>query len=208
MSKCNVTANSTWLAFGIGCYFSTASSDSYASGCYGDIAGNILDYTEAWRGLWFFGCLSQWILFEKIKKDDATMERRNRNVQGNWSDAQKVQPDKKLSNLQWFEYLLLPLPLRKIKQSNPVRSWVSLLSCSLLRGAEEMGLRKAVKPEFGGGTRSFSCEEDYIYENVESELCFFTSQVSVHTCARTQTPALYLFHPTSSLFCAGEAEHH
>uniref|UniRef100_A0A3Q0RTI9 Anoctamin n=1 Tax=Amphilophus citrinellus TaxID=61819 RepID=A0A3Q0RTI9_AMPCI len=46
----------------------------------------------------------------------------------------------------------------------------------LLRGAEEMGLRKAVKPEFGGGTRSFSCEEDYIYENIESELCFFTSQ--------------------------------
>lgn len=54
----------------------------------------------------------------------------------------------------------------------------SLFSCSLLRGAEEMGLRKAVKPEFGGGTRSFSCEEDYIYENIESELCFFTSQVS------------------------------
>ncbi|XP_056132754.1 anoctamin-8 [Lampris incognitus] len=46
----------------------------------------------------------------------------------------------------------------------------------LLRGAEELGLRKAVKPEFGGGTRSFSCEEDYIYENIESELCFFTSQ--------------------------------
>uniref|UniRef100_A0A087XZN2 Anoctamin n=1 Tax=Poecilia formosa TaxID=48698 RepID=A0A087XZN2_POEFO len=47
---------------------------------------------------------------------------------------------------------------------------------SLLRGAEEMGLRKGVKPEFGGGARSFSCEEDYIYENIESELCFFTSQ--------------------------------
>uniref|UniRef100_A0A8C8LRB0 Anoctamin n=1 Tax=Oncorhynchus tshawytscha TaxID=74940 RepID=A0A8C8LRB0_ONCTS len=43
-----------------------------------------------------------------------------------------------------------------------------------LRG--EMGLRKSLKPEFGGGTRSFSCEEDYIYENIESELCFFTSQ--------------------------------
>ncbi|XP_063747443.1 anoctamin-8 isoform X3 [Eleginops maclovinus] len=53
---------------------------------------------------------------------------------------------------------------------------LSLLSCSLLRGAEEMGLRKAVKPEFGGGSRNFSCEEDYIYENIETELCFFTSQ--------------------------------
>ncbi len=40
-----------------------------------------------------------------------------------------------------------------------------------------MGLQKAVKPEFGSGSRSFSCEEDYIYENIESELCFFTSQV-------------------------------
>lgn len=48
---------------------------------------------------------------------------------------------------------------------------------SLLRGAEEMGVQKPVKPEFGGGSRSFSCEEDYIYENIESELCFFTSQV-------------------------------
>uniref|UniRef100_A0A8C2YNJ0 Anoctamin n=1 Tax=Chinchilla lanigera TaxID=34839 RepID=A0A8C2YNJ0_CHILA len=48
---------------------------------------------------------------------------------------------------------------------------------SLLRGADELGLRKAVKAEFGGGTRGFSCEEDFIYENVESELRFFTSQL-------------------------------
>lgn len=34
-----------------------------------------------------------------------------------------------------------------------------------------------MKTEFGGGTRGFSCEEDFIYENVESELRFFTSQV-------------------------------
>uniref|UniRef100_G3UN14 Anoctamin n=1 Tax=Loxodonta africana TaxID=9785 RepID=G3UN14_LOXAF len=47
---------------------------------------------------------------------------------------------------------------------------------SLLRGADELGLRKAVKVEFGGGTRGFSCEEDFIYENIESELRFFTSQ--------------------------------
>ncbi|XP_073076053.1 anoctamin-8 isoform X4 [Manis javanica] len=47
---------------------------------------------------------------------------------------------------------------------------------SLLRGADELALRKAVKAEFGGGTRGFSCEEDFIYENVESELRFFTSQ--------------------------------
>lgn len=47
----------------------------------------------------------------------------------------------------------------------------------MLRGADEIGLRKPVKAEFGGGMRSFSCEEDYIYENIENELYFFTSQV-------------------------------
>lgn len=51
---------------------------------------------------------------------------------------------------------------------------------SLLRGAEQMGMHKAVKPQFGGGMRRFSCEEDNIYENIESELCFFTSQVASH----------------------------
>ncbi|XP_023191345.1 anoctamin-8-like isoform X3 [Xiphophorus maculatus] len=39
-----------------------------------------------------------------------------------------------------------------------------------------MGMYKTVKPQFGGGMRRFSCEEDNIYENIESELCFFTSQ--------------------------------
>lgn len=43
-----------------------------------------------------------------------------------------------------------------------------------------MGMHKAVKPQFGGGMRRFSCEEDNIYENIESELCFFTSQVNSH----------------------------
>lgn len=70
-------------------------------------------------------------------------------------------------------------------------SWVSSVSSlpvnscpsldSLLRGADEIGLRKPVKAEFGGGTRSFSCEEDYIYENIENELYFFTSQVGLST---------------------------
>ncbi|XP_055723379.1 anoctamin-8-like isoform X3 [Salvelinus fontinalis] len=47
---------------------------------------------------------------------------------------------------------------------------------NLLRGAELLGMHKMVKPQYGGGTRRFSCEEDNIYENIESELCFFTSQ--------------------------------
>ncbi|XP_024129144.1 anoctamin-8 isoform X2 [Oryzias melastigma] len=47
---------------------------------------------------------------------------------------------------------------------------------NLLRGAEQMGMHKTVKAQFGGGMQRFSCEEDNIYENIESELCFFTSQ--------------------------------
>lgn len=42
-----------------------------------------------------------------------------------------------------------------------------------------------MKAEFGGGMRSFSCEEDYIYENIENELYFFTSQVG-HSGARAR----------------------
>lgn len=45
-----------------------------------------------------------------------------------------------------------------------------------------MGMHKIVKPQFGGGMRRFSCEEDNIYENIESELCFFTSQVRRQNC--------------------------
>lgn len=76
---------------------------------------------------------------------------------------------------------------------------------SLLRGADELGLRKAVKAEFGGGTRSFSCEEDFIYENVESELRFFTSQVTAlrpRLCARRPACQAHPCLPT------GAAEHH
>uniref|UniRef100_A0A667XJD8 Anoctamin n=1 Tax=Myripristis murdjan TaxID=586833 RepID=A0A667XJD8_9TELE len=70
----------------------------------------------------------------------------------------------------------LIIQIRHHKHTRVYAFFVTATYENLLRGAEEMGLRKAVKPEFGGGARSFSCEEDYIYENIESELCFFTSQ--------------------------------
>lgn len=65
---------------------------------------------------------------------------------------------------------------------NPAAHLPSLITRSLLRGAEQMGMHKAVKPQFGGGMRRFSCEEDNIYDNIESELCFFTSQVRGQNC--------------------------
>ncbi|KAM9384741.1 anoctamin-8 [Pholidichthys leucotaenia] len=70
----------------------------------------------------------------------------------------------------------LIIQIRHHKHTRVYAFFVTATYENLLRGADEMGLRKAVKPEFGGGARSFSCEEDYIYENIESELCFFTSQ--------------------------------
>ncbi|KAJ0065058.1 hypothetical protein NL108_002165, partial [Boleophthalmus pectinirostris] len=70
----------------------------------------------------------------------------------------------------------LIIQIRHHKHTRVYAFFITATYENLLRGAEEMGLRKSVKPEFGGGTRSFSCEEDYIYENIESELCFFTSQ--------------------------------
>nr|XP_055039329.1 anoctamin-8-like isoform X1 [Misgurnus anguillicaudatus]XP_055039332.1 anoctamin-8-like isoform X1 [Misgurnus anguillicaudatus] len=70
----------------------------------------------------------------------------------------------------------LIIQIRHHKRTRMYAFFVTATYENLLRGAEEMGLQKAVKPEFGGGSRSFSCEEDYIYENIESELCFFTSQ--------------------------------
>ncbi|KAM4548533.1 anoctamin-8 isoform 2-T2 [Odontesthes bonariensis] len=70
----------------------------------------------------------------------------------------------------------LIIQIRHHKKTRVYAFFITATYENLLRGAEEMGLRKAVKPEFGGGTRIFSCEEDYIYENIESELCFFTSQ--------------------------------
>lgn len=69
---------------------------------------------------------------------------------------------------------------------NPAADLPSFLILSLLRGAEQMGMHKAVKPHFGGGMRRFSCDEDNIYENIESELCFFTSQVRSQNCLPTQ----------------------
>uniref|UniRef100_A0A8B9LCS0 Anoctamin n=1 Tax=Astyanax mexicanus TaxID=7994 RepID=A0A8B9LCS0_ASTMX len=70
----------------------------------------------------------------------------------------------------------LIIQIRHHKHTRVYAFFVTATYENLLRGAEEMGLRKSIKPEFGGGSRSFSCEEDYIYENIESELCFFTSQ--------------------------------
>ncbi|KAM4883984.1 anoctamin-8 [Sylvia borin] len=70
----------------------------------------------------------------------------------------------------------LIVQVRHHKHTRVYAFFVTATYESLLRGADEIGLRKPVKAEFGGGMRSFSCEEDYIYENIENELFFFTSQ--------------------------------
>ncbi|KFO24699.1 Anoctamin-8 [Fukomys damarensis] len=70
----------------------------------------------------------------------------------------------------------IPELIVQVRHHRRTRAYAFFVTATLLRGADELGLRKAVKAEFGGGTRGFSCEEDFIYENVESELRFFTSQ--------------------------------
>lgn len=68
------------------------------------------------------------------------------------------------------------IQIRQHKYTHTDAFFITSTFENLLRGAEQMGMQKAVKPRYGGGTRRFSCEEDDIYENIESELCFFTSQ--------------------------------
>ncbi|KAK2822195.1 hypothetical protein Q5P01_022260 [Channa striata] len=68
------------------------------------------------------------------------------------------------------------IQVRQHKHTQAHAFFITTTFENLLRGAEQMGMHKTVKPQFGGGMRRFSCEEDNIYENIESELCFFTSQ--------------------------------
>uniref|UniRef100_A0A8C3G3B6 Anoctamin n=1 Tax=Cyclopterus lumpus TaxID=8103 RepID=A0A8C3G3B6_CYCLU len=68
------------------------------------------------------------------------------------------------------------IQVRQQKHTRAHAFFITTTFENLLRGAEQMGMHKPVKPQFGGGMRRFSCEEDNIYENIESELCFFTSQ--------------------------------
>ncbi|XP_037642330.1 anoctamin-8 [Sebastes umbrosus] len=68
------------------------------------------------------------------------------------------------------------IQVRQHKHTQAHAFFITTTFENLLRGAEQMGMHKAVKPQFGGGMRRFSCEEDNIYENIDSELCFFTSQ--------------------------------
>ncbi|XP_051553238.1 anoctamin-8 [Myxocyprinus asiaticus] len=68
------------------------------------------------------------------------------------------------------------IQIRQHKYTHTYAFFITSTFENLLRGAEQMGMQKAVKVRYGGGTRRFSCEEDDIYENIESELCFFTSQ--------------------------------
>ncbi|RVE61448.1 hypothetical protein OJAV_G00170710 [Oryzias javanicus] len=68
------------------------------------------------------------------------------------------------------------IQIRQLGHTQAQAFFITTTFENLLRGAEQMGMHKTVKAQFGGGMQRFSCEEDNIYENIESELCFFTSQ--------------------------------
>lgn len=46
----------------------------------------------------------------------------------------------------------------------------------LLRGAEDLQLRKSIKPIYGGGQKEFIFDEQEFYDNIEEEDKFFTTQ--------------------------------
>jgi hypothetical protein len=46
----------------------------------------------------------------------------------------------------------------------------------LLKGAEEIQLKKAIKIKYGGGNKEFIFDEQEFYENIEDENLFFTTQ--------------------------------
>lgn len=46
---------------------------------------------------------------------------------------------------------------------------------SLLLGAEELGLKKSLLPEYGGGLREFSMDELDLFNNASDEASFLTS---------------------------------
>ena len=50
------------------------------------------------------------------------------------------------------------------------------LSFSLLRNAEEVGIKKLIKPEFGGGMKEFVYEDQDFFEGVEDSSLFLTSE--------------------------------
>ena len=52
-----------------------------------------------------------------------------------------------------------------------------LFQCSLLGGAEELGLYKPLKQKYGGGLKEFTCEEKTMFEGVNDKEAFLTSQV-------------------------------
>ncbi|XP_052821774.1 anoctamin-8 isoform X3 [Octopus bimaculoides] len=47
---------------------------------------------------------------------------------------------------------------------------------SLLKGAENLCIRKSLKQDYGGGMKEFTFEEQDLFENIHNEMEFFTSQ--------------------------------
>jgi len=51
-----------------------------------------------------------------------------------------------------------------------------LVGISLMKGAEELCIRKSVKPEYGGGNKEFVFEDQHFFVGSDNPGTFFTSQ--------------------------------
>ena len=51
-----------------------------------------------------------------------------------------------------------------------------LVAISLMKGAEELCVRKPVRPEYGGGNKEFVFEDQHFFVNSDDPATFFSSQ--------------------------------
>uniref|UniRef100_A0A8C5VE39 Anoctamin n=1 Tax=Microcebus murinus TaxID=30608 RepID=A0A8C5VE39_MICMU len=72
----------------------------------------------------------------------------------------------------------IPELIVQVRHHRHTRAYAFFVTATYERGPTERGrlAQPAVKAEFGGGTRGLLPSQDFIYENVESELRFFTSR--------------------------------
>ncbi|PIK54087.1 putative anoctamin-8-like isoform X2 [Apostichopus japonicus] len=87
-----------------------------------------------------------------------------------------------IATLSWIEGILkenlpdLTVHKRLHPYTNMTGWYLTASFDSLMRGAEAMGISKAVKEEYGGGLMEFSTAEKVMFQGIEDEDTFFISQ--------------------------------
>lgn len=75
-----------------------------------------------------------------------------------------------------FVYIYIYMQFIYIYICNLYKYYHNSFAHRLLKGAEEIQLKKAIKIKYGGGNKEFIFDEQEFYENIEDENLFFTTQ--------------------------------